>query len=291
MKHASFHQADAVEQRRLGMAECGWRGLSEGWMLRHLGDLHWRLIATALGQQAAVFADAEGAPVYAAFCAISERILHPALARPGAMVTIASRLRRLSPKRLVSFHGLSIGDTLFAEVTLITAFVRHGETAGNAHLRRAQEDAADQAHEMRGGQHLGNVLRRLRHRVIGEHEAAQQERRQKAAQHSHLIGQQLRLRDGRYQDAPGEGAEQEDAGIPVVAAFCDHRLGFVFRHGNTDHASGRHKHCALGATQMRRDFRRDGFHRLQPAPTGKGVAVTRIDDKRTRLTALDILPA
>lgn len=138
MKHASFHQADAVEQRRLGMAECGWRGLSEGWMLRHLGDLHWRLIATALGQQAAVFADAEGAPVYAAFCAISERILHPALARPGAMVTIASRLRRLSPKRLVSFHGLSIGDTLFAEVTLITAFVRHGETAGNAHLRRAQ---------------------------------------------------------------------------------------------------------------------------------------------------------
>ena len=63
-----------------------------------------------------MLADAEGAPVYAAFCAISERILHPALARPGAMVTIASRLRRLSPKRLVSFHGLSIGDTLFADM-------------------------------------------------------------------------------------------------------------------------------------------------------------------------------
>lgn len=138
MKHAPFHQADAVEQRRMGMAECGWRGLSDGWMLRHLGDLHWRLIAAALGQQTTIFADAEGAPVYAAFCVISERILHPARARPGAMMTIAARLRRLSPKRLVSFHHLSISETLFAEVTMITAFVRHGEAGGNAHLRRAQ---------------------------------------------------------------------------------------------------------------------------------------------------------
>lgn len=138
MKHAPFHQADAVEQRRMGMAECGWRGLSDGWMLRHLGDLHWRLIAVALGQQTTIFAAAEGAPVYAAFCVISERILHPARARPGAMMTIAARLRRLSPKRLVSFHHLSIGETLFAEVTMITAFVRHGEASGNAHLPRAQ---------------------------------------------------------------------------------------------------------------------------------------------------------
>ena len=132
MKHAPFHQADAVEQRRVGMAECGWRGLSDGWMLRHLGDLHWRLIAAALGQQTTIFAAAEGAPVYAAFCVISERILHPARARPGAMMTIAARLRRLSPKRLVSFHHLSIGETLFAEVTMFTAFVRHGEASGNA---------------------------------------------------------------------------------------------------------------------------------------------------------------
>ncbi|RGP38033.1 Pnap_2097 family protein [Pseudotabrizicola alkalilacus] len=138
MKHETFARGDTLEQRRLGMAECGWRGLSEGWLLRHLGDVHWRQIADAMGQQAAVFHDTSGAPVYAAFCAISERIVRPERARPGAVLTIASRLRRLSPTRLISFHSLDIDGGSFADVTLITAFIRHGETGGNAQIRRAQ---------------------------------------------------------------------------------------------------------------------------------------------------------
>lgn len=138
MKHGIFAPFDAVEQRRLGMAECGWRGLSEGWLLRHLGDVHWRLIATAMGQQAAVFADDTGAPVYAAFCAVSERVHHPALARPGAVLAIASRLRRLSATRLISFHALEVGGMPLADVTLISAFVRHGETGANSQILRAQ---------------------------------------------------------------------------------------------------------------------------------------------------------
>jgi probable biosynthetic protein (TIGR04099 family) len=137
MKHERFATCDALEQRRLGMAECGWRGISEGWLLRHLGDVHWRQIAEAMGQQTAVFSDATGAPVYAAFCAISERIAQPELARPGAVLTIASRLRRLSPTRLISFHSLDIDGQAFAEIILITAFVRHG-AGGNARIRRAQ---------------------------------------------------------------------------------------------------------------------------------------------------------
>ncbi|MBQ2259734.1 MAG: hypothetical protein II336_00020 [Loktanella sp.] len=137
MKHARIGQGERVAQRRLGMVECGWRGLSEGWLLRHLGDVHWQQIADAMGQKAALFHDATGAPVYAAFCAISEQIMRPALARPGAVLTITSRLRRLSATRLISFHGLDIDGAAFAEVTLITAFVRHG-AGGNAQIRRAQ---------------------------------------------------------------------------------------------------------------------------------------------------------
>ena len=48
MKHERFAHGGRVVQRRLGMAECGWRGLSEGWLLRHLGDVHWQQIADAL---------------------------------------------------------------------------------------------------------------------------------------------------------------------------------------------------------------------------------------------------
>lgn len=138
MRHETFSPTDTLSQRRLGMAECGWRGISEGWILRHLGDVHWQQIAQAMGQQAAVFTDASGAPVYAAFCAISEQIQRPELARPGAVLTIASRLRRLSATRLISCHDLDIDGMAFGKVILITAFVRHGPTGQNTQIHRAQ---------------------------------------------------------------------------------------------------------------------------------------------------------
>ncbi len=138
MKHESFCSADRVAQHRLGMAQCGWRGLSEGWLLRHLGDVHWARIALAMGQTEAVFQDEDGAPVYAAFCAIGIDVAQPALARPGADLTIASRLRRLSATRLISFHDLSVDGLPFGNVTMITTFVRHDPSGRNAHIQRVQ---------------------------------------------------------------------------------------------------------------------------------------------------------
>lgn len=138
MKHEAFSSAARVAQVRLGMAQCGWRGLSEGWLLRHLGDVHWAQIAQAMGQEAAVFQDEDGAPVYAAFCAIAVNVAQPALARPGAVLTIASRLRRLSATRLISFHDLSIDGLPFGDVTMITTFVRHDPTGRNAQIQRVQ---------------------------------------------------------------------------------------------------------------------------------------------------------
>lgn len=69
MRHVAFPPAGRVVQQLLGTADCGWRGLSEGWLLRQLGDVHRTQIAPAMGQSLAVFRDASGAPVCAAFCA------------------------------------------------------------------------------------------------------------------------------------------------------------------------------------------------------------------------------
>ena len=138
MKHETFSNAPRVAQHRLGMAECGWRGLSEGWLLRHLGDVHWSQIAQAMGQPVAVFRDEEGAPVYAAFCAIGVDIMHPLAAQPGVVLTIASRLQRLSATRLISFHDLSVDGAAFGKVKMITTFVRHDPTGRNAQIQKVQ---------------------------------------------------------------------------------------------------------------------------------------------------------
>lgn len=138
MRHESFPSPARMAQLRLGMAQCGWRGLSEGWLLRHLGDVHWGQIAQAMGQSVAVFHDEDGAPVYAAFCAIAVNVAQPALARPGAVLSIGSRLRRLSTTRLISFHDLSIDGLPFGDVTMITIFVRHDASRRNAQIQRVQ---------------------------------------------------------------------------------------------------------------------------------------------------------
>lgn len=51
------------ERHVLGMAEMGYRGLSEQWLKRRAGDLHWRLIARAMGQKEAVFTCCDGEPL------------------------------------------------------------------------------------------------------------------------------------------------------------------------------------------------------------------------------------
>lgn len=136
MKHAAFRSAARVAQHRLGMAECGWRGVSEGWLLRHLGDVHWAQFAQAMGLAIAQLQDEDSAPVYAAFCAIGVNVAQPALARPSAVLTIALRLCRLSATRLISMHDLAIDGQRFGDVTMSTTFVRHDPTGRNAQIQR-----------------------------------------------------------------------------------------------------------------------------------------------------------
>jgi len=42
-------------------------GLSENWLLRHLGDLHWQIICDALGKASRDIQDEQGSRLYASF--------------------------------------------------------------------------------------------------------------------------------------------------------------------------------------------------------------------------------
>lgn len=129
---------ERAELHRLGMAEMGWRGLSEQWLMRRAGDLHWQLIAQAMGQGRAVFACPEGRPVYAAFCATSLRIAAPALPALGADLQIRARLWRASAARLVSEHRLAVGGVAVGRLTMVSAFVAHGADGRNRSILRRQ---------------------------------------------------------------------------------------------------------------------------------------------------------
>jgi probable biosynthetic protein (TIGR04099 family) len=118
------------------MAEMGYHGLSEQWLKRRAGDLHWRLIARAMGQQDAVFTCSEGEPLYAAFCATSLQFTRPRLPRLGGEMTLAADLFRVGHGRLASrLRIISDGDVV-GRMILVSTFVGRSEPGNNRSVVR-----------------------------------------------------------------------------------------------------------------------------------------------------------
>lgn len=118
-----------------GMAHLSPFGLSEQWLLRDAGDRHWTLIAEAMGQDRAVFADPAGNPIYAAFCTTSLE-LGPVRPRLGDRIEIASSVHAVSASRIGSSHVLLCDRRVVARVLMISAFVGHDDTGSNRRIVR-----------------------------------------------------------------------------------------------------------------------------------------------------------
>ncbi|TPE51778.1 hypothetical protein FJM51_08320 [Amaricoccus solimangrovi] len=118
------------------MAEMGFAGLSEPWLMRRAGDLHWRLIARAMGQSEALFTCARGEPLYAAFCATRLTIERPGLPRLGGALSMSGRLHRVGRGRYGSVIELFAAGAPVGRVELVTAFVGRGPEGGNRTLVR-----------------------------------------------------------------------------------------------------------------------------------------------------------
>jgi probable biosynthetic protein (TIGR04099 family) len=126
------------ESHTLGMAEMGFAGLSEQWLMRRAGDLHWRLIAGAMGQAEAVFTCAEGRPLYAAFCASRLALTDPEAPRLGGGLDLETRLYRVGRSRLGSLTALRVAGRVIGQLALVSVFVGRSEGGGNrALVRRA----------------------------------------------------------------------------------------------------------------------------------------------------------
>lgn len=123
---------------RLGMAELCPTGLSEQWLLRFGGDIHWSLIAQTMGQESATFQDAYGQDVYAAFCATSvELALVDCLLAQD--VRMHSLLYRVSNHQLGSIHTIYLDDVNIATLSMISTFVSHDESKRNSKIVRNKD--------------------------------------------------------------------------------------------------------------------------------------------------------
>jgi probable biosynthetic protein (TIGR04099 family) len=119
----------------LGMPQLCLNGLSETWALKELGHRHWMMLARLVGQASPKFVDERGAPVYAAFCAVSIRDARFFAAREGDRLEVSSRMRRVSRTQMFSRHELTIAGRKIGEVDMISAFVRRTRLGNHGVVR------------------------------------------------------------------------------------------------------------------------------------------------------------
>ncbi|WP_038361162.1 Pnap_2097 family protein [Bosea sp. 117] len=154
----------------LGMPHLSLGGLSETWLLKELGHRHWQLLAGMAGRAVPDFRDADGTPVYAAFCAVSIADARFDALREHDELAISSELARISRTQFASRHRLSCRGRPVGTVELSSVFVRRSEPGRNRSIARIALDifpaadppegfgaAATMAAKMRGAwsEHFG----------------------------------------------------------------------------------------------------------------------------------------
>ncbi|GGF80408.1 hypothetical protein GCM10007301_45650 [Azorhizobium oxalatiphilum] len=122
----------------VGMPHLAFGGLSESWLLKECGHRHWFLLAGAAGDAVPDFRDADGAPVYAAFCGASLREARLDRVAENDTLEIGSALSRISATQFCSRHWVRLEGDLIAEVELVSVFIRRQEAGRNRSVARVR---------------------------------------------------------------------------------------------------------------------------------------------------------
>ncbi|MFC7051132.1 Pnap_2097 family protein [Hansschlegelia quercus] len=130
------HGARRTSAFLLGMPELCLGGLSETWLLKECGGLHWRLIADLAGKDRPEFRDETGAKVYAAFCAASAEGLRLNVFEEHDRLEIVSELAQASRPRIASRHVLMKNGAAMGAVELLSTFVRREQAGRNRSIAR-----------------------------------------------------------------------------------------------------------------------------------------------------------
>lgn len=149
-----------------GMPQLVYSGLSENWLLKTCGDLHWQQLAKMGGKDLPEFRDAEGNKAYPAFLAV--RVRGAALESVGEndAFSVATQLTRTAGARHFSTHTLTTGDgaggARLAEVSMLSTFICRQRDRDNRSVARAAFVAPAGAASPAEAVDMGRLAKRCR---------------------------------------------------------------------------------------------------------------------------------
>lgn len=120
----------------LGMPQMALSGLSESWLFKEVGDVHWAMISAFLGSPTSGITDDLGDRLYATFTRF-QLSLDPALSafKENALLNIESRLERFGAGFYFGTHDIESGNVR-GRVRTMSTFAKYGERGKNTSLMK-----------------------------------------------------------------------------------------------------------------------------------------------------------
>jgi probable biosynthetic protein (TIGR04098 family) len=128
---------EAASERRdytLNMPQMALGGLSESWLFKELGDMHWSLLAHGLGMPSGMLKDGSGQRIYATFTRVQVSATVP-LARFGEneAIQFESRMSRYGTGIFFS-EAAAKAEGKSIDAKLMSTFSKFGDSASNTSL-------------------------------------------------------------------------------------------------------------------------------------------------------------
>jgi probable biosynthetic protein (TIGR04099 family) len=135
-------QAASRTQYVAGMPELAFAGLSEQWLLRTCGQLHWNALAEQTGLALPDFYDDEGQKSYAAFTAVRVREARLEDIGEHQRFAIEAQVQRIAGARHFGQFRVFTPESVVAGVEMMSTFVRRERSGDNRSVCRAMFGSA-----------------------------------------------------------------------------------------------------------------------------------------------------
>lgn len=130
--------ATVIRRHQVNMPQMSMNGLSEAWLFKEIGDMHWSLITGALHIKSAAIADQEGNRLYATFTRIRYASSAPLSAFPeNADLTLEARMTRFGAGMFFSEIEARTADHRI-RFEVMSSFSRFGKQGDNRSLLKGQ---------------------------------------------------------------------------------------------------------------------------------------------------------
>ncbi|MBB2931426.1 Pnap_2097 family protein [Paraburkholderia silvatlantica] len=145
-----------------GMPELAFAGLSEQWLLRTCGQLHWNALAAQAQLNTPDFYDDEGRKSYAAFTAIRVREARLEDVSENQRFAIEADVRRIAGARHFGQFRVFTTESVVANVEMMSTFVRREQAGDNRSVCKAMFAGAPAPATPAAAQELIAQAKRLR---------------------------------------------------------------------------------------------------------------------------------